>query len=108
MIQGILLGVVIGIAVGIGVFTFAYARDCSNLTDNPAAGALRFAMRATSVDAEHLYAALSVYLLAGIFFGIFYWVVEQIEPDSFTVASDFSRMSVFHFGSSCTRVGEIW
>ena len=35
-----------------------------------AAGALRFAMRATSVDAEHLYAALSAYLLAGIFFGL--------------------------------------
>jgi hypothetical protein len=28
-----------------------------------AAAALRFAMRATSVDAEHLYAALSAYLL---------------------------------------------
>src|SRR4030095_14478530 len=32
-----------------------------------AAAALRFAMRAISVDVEHLYAALSAYLLAGIF-----------------------------------------
>jgi hypothetical protein len=62
-----------------------------------AAGALRFAMRAKSVDAEHLYAALSAYLLAGIFFGVFYWVVEQIEPGAFTVAGDFSRMSALYF-----------
>jgi hypothetical protein len=38
-----------------------------------AAGALRFAMRARLVDTEHLYAALSAYLLAGIFLGLFYW-----------------------------------
>ena len=36
-IQGILLGVIIGIAVGIGVYTFAYARGWSYLTDDPAA-----------------------------------------------------------------------
>jgi voltage-gated potassium channel Kch len=62
-----------------------------------AAAALRFAMRATSVDAEHLYAALSAYLLAGIFFGIFYWVLEQIWPGTFAAAGDFSRMSALYF-----------
>jgi hypothetical protein len=62
-----------------------------------AAGALRFAMGAISVDAEHLYAALSAYLLAGIFFGLFYWVLEQIGPGTFTVAGDFSRMSAIYF-----------
>jgi voltage-gated potassium channel Kch len=62
-----------------------------------AAAALRFAMRATSVDAEHLYAALSAYLLAGIFFGIFYWVLEQIGPGTFAAAGDFSRMSALYF-----------
>jgi hypothetical protein len=31
---------------------------------------VRFAMRATAVGAEHLYAALSAYLLAGFFFGL--------------------------------------
>ena len=56
-----------------------------------AAAALRFAMRATLVDAEHLYAALSAYLLAGIFFGQFYWVLHQIRSDTFTVTGDFSR-----------------
>jgi len=62
-----------------------------------AAAALRFAMRATSVDAEHLYAALSAYLLAGIFFGIFYWVLEQIGPGTFAATGDFSRMSAIYF-----------
>jgi cytochrome c nitrite reductase small subunit len=36
-IQGILLGVVIGVALGIGVYTFAYAKGWSYLTDDPAA-----------------------------------------------------------------------
>ena len=62
-----------------------------------AAVALRFAMRATLVDAEHLYAALSAYLLAGIFFGHFYWVLQQIWPGTFVVTGDFSRMSAIYF-----------
>jgi hypothetical protein len=44
--------------------------------------ALRFAMRTTSVDAEHLYAALSVYLLAGLLFGVVHWDMEQAWPGS--------------------------
>ena len=62
-----------------------------------AAAALRFAMRATSVDVEHLYAALSAYLLAGIFFGHFYWVLQQVWPHTFAVTGDFSRMSAIYF-----------
>jgi voltage-gated potassium channel len=62
-----------------------------------AAAALRFAMRASAVDSEQLYAALSAYLLAGIFFGLFYWVVEQIRPASFATPGDFSRTSAFYF-----------
>jgi len=62
-----------------------------------AAGALRFAMRATVVDAEHLFAALSAYLMAGVFFGLFYWALEQIAPGSFAAPSDFSRMSGLYF-----------
>ena len=62
-----------------------------------AAHALRFAMRATKVDAEHLYAALSAYLLAGVFFGLFYWVLEQLGPGSFVTAGEFTRMSAFYF-----------
>ena len=62
-----------------------------------AALALRFAMRAASVDAEHLYAALSAYLLAGIFFGLFYWVLEQSWPGTFAFPGKFSRVSALYF-----------
>jgi voltage-gated potassium channel Kch len=62
-----------------------------------AGGALRFAMRATTVDAEHLYAALSAYLLAGIFLGIFYWVLEHVGPGTFAATAEFSRMSAIYF-----------
>ncbi|HUK39444.1 MAG TPA: potassium channel family protein [Candidatus Acidoferrales bacterium] len=62
-----------------------------------AAAALRFAMGATEVDAEHLYAALSAYLLAGIFFAIAYWGLEQIVPGTFASAGNFSRMSAIYF-----------
>jgi hypothetical protein len=48
-----------------------------------AAAAVRFAMRGTTVSAEHLYAALSAYLLAGLFFGVLYLVIEQTQPGSF-------------------------
>lgn len=61
------------------------------------AGALRFTMRAARIDAEHLYAALSAYLLAGVFFGSFYWALEQIRPDSFAASGGFTRMSAIYF-----------
>lgn len=61
-----------------------------------AAAALRFAMRAVKVDGEHLFAALSAYLLAGIYFALLYWVLEQIHPGTF-VASNFSRSGAIYF-----------
>jgi hypothetical protein len=61
-----------------------------------AAGALRFASGAGTVSAEHLYAALSAYLLAGIFFGVFYWTLEQTAPGSFG-GTDGSRASAIYF-----------
>ena len=63
-----------------------------------AAGALRFAMRRSAVHAEHLYAALSACLLAGIFLGLFYWVLEQLRPSTFFVTTgEFSRTSAIYF-----------
>jgi hypothetical protein len=44
--------------------------------------ALRFTLRANSVDSAHIYAALSAYLLAGISFGILYWALERTLPGS--------------------------
>ena len=61
-----------------------------------AAGALRFAMQGTDVDAEHLFAALSAYLLAGIYFGLLYWALEQVWPGMFA-ASNFSRNAAIYF-----------
>jgi hypothetical protein len=60
-----------------------------------AAAALRFAMGATRVDAEHLYGALSAYLLAGIYCGLFYWVLEQMSSGTFD--GDVSRMGAIYF-----------
>jgi Ion channel len=62
-----------------------------------AATALRFAMGASQIDSEHLYAALSAYLLAGIFLGLCYWVIEQLVPLSFAAPGDFTRVSALYF-----------
>jgi len=59
--------------------------------------ALRFAMRATRVDAEHLYAALSAYLLAGICFGLLYWALEQNSSGTFVASGEFSQTSAIYF-----------
>jgi hypothetical protein len=47
--------------------------------------ALRFALRSSVITSEHLYAALSAYLLAGLFMGVLYWSLEQMWPDSIIV-----------------------
>jgi voltage-gated potassium channel len=47
-----------------------------------AANALRSAFRGTSIDSEHIYAALSAYLLAGLSFGVLYWALERAWPGS--------------------------
>jgi hypothetical protein len=62
-----------------------------------AVAALRFAIGATQVDAEHLYAALSAYLLAGIYLGLLYWVLEQIKPGAFSFTGEFSQTSAIYF-----------
>jgi len=61
-----------------------------------AAAALRFAMRGTKVDAEHVFAALSAYLLAGVYFGLLYWAIEQIHPGTVT-ATNFSRTGAIYY-----------
>ena len=62
-----------------------------------AAVALRFAMGGTKVDTEHLCAALSAYLLAGIYFGLLYWVLEQIRPGTLIAATSISRTGAVYF-----------
>ena len=41
-----------------------------------AAGTLRFTVQSNVVNSETLYAALSTYLLAGLFFGQIYWAIS--------------------------------
>ena len=48
--------------------------------------ALRFALRASAITPEHLYAALSAYLLAGVFLGMVYASVAQVWPDAIIVS----------------------
>jgi hypothetical protein len=62
-----------------------------------AAAALRYAFRARTIDAEHVYAALSAYLLAGLYFGLLYWVLEQLGFGAFTTSGNFSRSTAIYF-----------
>lgn len=62
-----------------------------------AAGALRFVLTADEIEGEHVFAALSAYLLAGIFFGVTYWAIEVALPGSFAGPSDFTRESAVYF-----------
>jgi voltage-gated potassium channel Kch len=68
--------------VGVEVATSALA-VASVLALLAAASATRFAMRAQVINAEQIYAALSVYLLAGLFFGLLHWAIELTWPGSF-------------------------
>lgn len=62
-----------------------------------AGAALRFAVTARTVDSEALYAALSTYLLAGMFFGQLYWSLESIRPGSFVGPDGFSELIAIYY-----------
>ena len=62
-----------------------------------AAGALRFAVSAETVDSEILYAALSTYLLAGLFFGQIYWSIESMRPGSLVGPDPISELSAVYY-----------
>jgi len=50
-----------------------------------AASALRFAVRGNAIGGEQIFAALSVYLLVGLFFGVIYWVLDHFWPGALVV-----------------------
>ncbi|MFL6787613.1 MAG: potassium channel family protein [Sphingomicrobium sp.] len=62
-----------------------------------AAGALRFVLKGGRITSEHIFAALSAYLLAGLFFGMAYFALELAMPGSFGGPSDFTRESAIYF-----------
>ena len=51
------------------------------------AAMLRFVLRRGVVDSERIYAALGVYLLAGLVFGVAYHTMERVWPGSLRLAS---------------------
>lgn len=51
------------------------------------ATAVRHALQAGPVNAERIFAALDAYLLAGLIFGVCYWLLDQTWPVSFDPAS---------------------
>lgn len=63
--------------------------------------AMRFALRSSIITSEHLYAALSAYLLVGVFLGELYWSLQRVWPDSIIVSGagshPFSLVSGIYF-----------
>jgi len=62
-----------------------------------AAAALRFAVTSKVVNAEIVYAALSTYLLAGLFFGQIYWSIERIRAGSLVGPDPFSEQAAVYY-----------
>lgn len=62
-----------------------------------AAGTLRFAVRSRTVDSETVYAALSAYLLAGLFFGVIYSAIEFMQPGSFSGPDEFTQEGAVYY-----------
>jgi hypothetical protein len=58
---------------------------------------LRFTVTARTVDSETLYAALSTYLLAGIFFGQIYWAIEGFRPGSIVGPDPLSELVAVYY-----------
>jgi hypothetical protein len=62
-----------------------------------AGGALTFVVGAKKVDSETIYAALSTYLLAGLFFGQLYWSLERIWPGSIVGPDPISEITSVYY-----------
>lgn len=62
-----------------------------------AAAALRVVIKSRTVDSEIIYAALSTYLLAGIFFGQVHLSIESYFPGSYAGPSEFTEASALYF-----------
>ena len=61
------------------------------------AGTLRFVIRSPIVDSETVCAALSTYLLAGVFFGVIYTAIEYMQPGSFSGPDEFTQASAVYY-----------
>lgn len=62
-----------------------------------AAATLKFVVQSPDVDGETIYAALSTYLLAGLFFGVIYSAIEFMWPGSFSGPDEFTEASATYY-----------
>ena len=62
-----------------------------------AGAALRFAVTAPMVNHETVYAALSTYLIAGLFFGEIYLGIERLWPGSMASPDGFSEAAAVYY-----------
>ena len=62
-----------------------------------AAGSFRFVVTSPQVDRETIHAALSTYLLAGVFFGVLYSAIEFSSPGSFSGPDKFTEASATYY-----------
>jgi hypothetical protein len=58
---------------------------------------LRQALRPGPVNAEHVLAALDAYLLAGLLFGVAYWMLDHTWPGSFRADGPLDRSEAIYF-----------
>jgi hypothetical protein len=90
-----------GLAIALDVSAFAPAGSIAWLIAVVFAvvATARHALRAESVDAEHVFAALDAYLLAGLIFGVGYVLLDQVWPASFgaVTESDLTLMRGIYF-----------
>jgi hypothetical protein len=64
---------------------------------------VRYAMRSGAVDAERIFAALDAYLLAGLVFGVCYWLLGQFDATAFNeTGMSLSRATYFSFVTIAT------
>ena len=63
----------------------------------------RYALRSGAVDAERIFAALDVYLLAGLVFGVGYWLLGHLDATAFNeTGMSLSRATYFSFVTIAT------
>ncbi len=62
-----------------------------------AAATLRFVVTTKAVNHEVIYAALSTYLLAGLFFGQIYWSIERLWPGSIVGPDPTSELTSIYY-----------
>jgi len=63
----------------------------------------RHALRGGAVDAERIFAALDAYLLAGLVFGVCYWLLGRLDPSAFNETDlSLARATYFSFVTLAT------